>query len=440
MSERPAARLFALALALLAPAAALAQPEAKAAWPAVPKTSLLLLVDPAMSMEPGVRTLESLTPLLFAYDAELSARLAFDESTTTRRALGALGRLSKGVLLDVPLVQLEDTLVHEVFGHGARAREFGQRPLYDFRLPFPYRFLAGASTYSGLTYLARTGRMDTDVPITAAGLEANYFQAWWTQARVLRGGGQAHYADLLRYVNEKASYLPRWASDLSQTPQGGDTSDPDAYLNQLQRRFNRYTPESRAETARALGRAYLWNAADPTLWLAVYHLLVSYGWRGERVATLPRFHFGETWAYPGTRFNLSPFGAEHYLDLFAGRGERMVSAYLRLGSSSLASYAGGGLRALGFEVYPGVLLGGEFDLWRQPELLFEYRDAFDGRTLLGGGAALHAEVRVWGRLGVVGKLALKSRGYLMGQPLAAGPYGYLGLSLALDAPQAPGAN
>lgn len=415
--------------------AAHAQPQASQGplWPSTPQARLLLLVDPALSMEPGVRTLDSLTPLVFAYDAELSARLAFDESTTGRRALGLLGRLTKALLVDVPLAQVDTTLVHEIFGHGAREREFGQNPVYDFRLPYPYRLLAGPSSYAGLTYLDRTGRLDRDVPTTAGGLEANFLSAWWTQARVLQGGGQVHYAELMKYVTQKVNYLPRFASDLSVADASGAQSDPDEYLNELERRFNRFTPEGRAQSAHALNRAYLWNFADPTFWLAAYHLLVTYGWRGERVATLPRIAAGPFWLYPGTRFNLSPFGAEHYLDLFGGQGGRLVSAYVRAGSSPLASTLGAGARALGFEVLPGLSLGGELDVWRQPELLYEYRNAFDGRDALGAGAALHLDYRVWDRLGVVGKLAVKSRGYLMGQPLAEGPYGYVGLSLALDA-------
>ncbi len=413
------------AIAVLVAGAALAEPST----PATSTATLMVVADPAFSMEPGVRTLDSLTPLLFAYDAVLTERLGFDESTPARKAAGIVGRLAKAALVDVPLVELQDTLAHEVFGHGARAREFGQSPVYAFQLPLTYRFLSGPTDYSGITYFVRTGLLDSDVPITAAGLEANYFEAYWTEARALRNGGQLHYSELLRYVNEKASYLPRWLAGFP--PGSGGQSDPDEYVDELQRRFNRYTPESRAETARALTRAYAWNAVDPTLWLSVYHLVFTYGYRGERVATLPRFGSGETWLYPGTRFNLSPFGAEHYLDLFAGRGTALVSAYLRVGSSFLASYVGAGARAAGLDVGHGLTLGGEVDVWRQPELLYEYRNAFDGRTLVGGGAAVHFEWRAWKRLGLVAKLAAKTRGYLMGQPLAAGPYGYLGASVAL---------
>ena len=47
------------------------------------------------------------------------------EKTTSRKLLGLTYRLGKGILLDYPVDFMLALVQHEVFGHGARAREFG---------------------------------------------------------------------------------------------------------------------------------------------------------------------------------------------------------------------------------------------------------------------------------------------------------------------------
>jgi hypothetical protein len=97
------------------------------------------------------------------------------------------------------------------------------------------------------------------------------------------------------------------------------------------------------------------------------------------------------------------------------------------------------VRALGLRVHDRVELGAELDVWRQPETLLDDRAVYVRDDVWGANAGGSIDVRVLGAVGVHGRLAYKSRGYLVGQPIDEGVHGYVGVSLALDRPRAAGA-
>jgi hypothetical protein len=239
------------------------------------------------------------------------------------------------------------------------------------------------------------------------------------------------YHDLLQYFGAKLTYV--WALQHVQFPEraSGPGGDADQYVSELQLRFNRWRPADRHDIAQRLRYGYLYNFVDATFWQSAYHLAITYLYEGKRDAkllTIPLW--GETTLYPTTRFNLTPFGAEHYLDLFLhGRGWT-VDVYGRVGSSGLAPYYGGGARALGLRPGLGLSLGAELDVWSQPEMLFEERNVFDRPNALGFSAGIDVDWHLYGPLATTAKLAGKTRGHLMGQPLDSGVYGYAGITVA----------
>jgi hypothetical protein len=83
-------------------------------------------------------------------------------------------------------------------------------------------------------------------------------------------------------------------------------------------------------------------------------------------------------------------------------------------------------------VHDRLALGGELDVWSQPETLLEQRAVYERPQIRGFNAALSGDLRLIGSLGITGKLAYKTRGFLAGQPVDDGVYGYVGASIALD--------
>src|SRR5262249_44657153 len=159
--------------------------------------------------------------------------------------------------------------------------------------------------------------------------------------------------------------------------------------------------------ARRLQTAYVWNFLDPTFFFAFYSTFVNKVYSGERYSRMPLPSVGGVVFYPAPRFNLSPFGAEHYLDLFLQRGTVLADLYGRAGSSGLASYTGGGARVLGWKPHKAISLGGEMDVWKQPELLVEQRNVYAPPDEWGVNGGIFGTLNVFGGAGITGKLAYK---------------------------------
>lgn len=394
-----------------------------------------VFIDPSFSMEPGVRTLESLTPAIYAWDEPASRALAFDESRPGPKLAAVAGRALRLALLDVPIASFQGTLVHEVFGHGARAREFGQWPAYQLKVPVPWSFILGdGAPFSGRTEYARTGIADRDDPVHAGGIESSELSIAWTWREGLTRGELSAFA-LVGLLRDEADYLPRILFDGQRLGQGGTSSDPDSWFDGLSGRFNLWRADDLRSLDRRIRVAYATKLLDPAVWVALKGVLWDFLVHGRRAVQLPRLSRPGGWWLPGVRVVPSPFGLEHQLRLDLGDQGWLVETTVRFSSSGLAQSVGLGIHAYQLPVGPGVRLGVEADAWVQPELLFDLRNVQDAPLRFGAASAVLLDVRLLERLWLSGKLGAKLPGFLMGQPLHGGPFGYLGLRVSLDRPR-----
>jgi hypothetical protein len=166
--------------------------------------------DPTFGMEGGVRTFGSIGRLLYRYEDALPRVVHVDERKVTGKIVGVLGRSLKWFFLDDPLADVETTAIHEVFGHGARAREFGQKPGVKFALPGVYCSLLTPSDKTCTSFAegatTSTGLRERDLAVTLGGIESNYVTAWWINAQIMQTDGWVHHGDLLVYWASKNSY------------------------------------------------------------------------------------------------------------------------------------------------------------------------------------------------------------------------------------------
>lgn len=431
MSVRAGASLM-LSLTLFA-ALVLANPAPAAAEPlAAPWVSFVY--DPLLGVEAGVISVHSLSDVISLYDPALSRLIGWKSKTPARWLLAIAGRVAQSAFIDLPIAALGQTLIHEVFGHGSRAVPWGARPSYSFHVPVPYRWIfQDHSKNDGETADADTGQRERGLPMTAGGIEAQAYSAYRIGLDAVRLDGRLPHSRQVLYITAKLVYLASFLDPLN--PELSASDDVHNYVVELAERFNRYRAADRGWVADRVRLAYVANYIDPTLWLSVYGYLIEYLVRGHAEWRLPSLHAGPVALYASTRFALSPFGAEHYLDLFARFRGRTFTAYGRAVSSGLATAWGAGFKALELMRVAGLGLGLEFDAWSQPEMLFDLSEVQVYARPQRGGASLAVDIdwKLAWRVGVTGKLGWKSDGWLMGQPLGEGPYGWIGLAFYADA-------
>jgi hypothetical protein len=390
------------------------------------RPDLVVLADPDGSMEPGVRSTLSLARLLYRYDGVMGdLSLADTESIDVARMAG---RSAKVVFIDAPLAFFSVTFGHEVFGHGARAREQGLTSSYRFHLVQPYSSLFGQhDEFAGEAYWGHPNQVDRDIALVTGGIEADYRMAYWIVHDLMRYGG-ASYGDLLMYMAARASYASSFFQPQKATDERDDVHQ---YVGLLQTRFNRWTDTERDSIASRLSTAYGWNWVDPMMIFAIHGLLVDHLGHGRRWSATPLPSVGSVHFLPWTSVNASPWGMEHQLDVFMQRDGVVVDVYGRVGSSRLAASAGGGVRVSGAK--PASFLGwsAHVDGWYQPETLLSERNVFERPSTIGGNIGTETDFSLGSSVGLVLSAAYKTRGYLPARPLERGLYGYAGLRWTL---------
>lgn len=428
--------------ALRASAAALGFAAALVAAPAaaqVPQDDeIVLLGDPKLAAEGGVRTTDSLRRALQSYERAFPQLFRPQPTVWLRGAFG-VARLAKLLLLDVPLISLEGTFLHEVYGHGARGREGGRTLDYQFRLPFPYSLLAKDGDFAAFTQPDRGGASrDEDILFTMGGIETNIFTAELVLRRAMVSG-RMHTSDALLYFS-KLNYMESFLASSLGRPAASSSNDVTSYVTLLQDRSNRPRPQDRQQIAQNLRTAYLWNLADPFLVFAAY-AAIRHVATGERSQPLPSLRAFGAQFWPALRFNLSPWGAEHYLgvDVRTRKGV-LAEPYLRVGSSGLYRYVGAGFHLEGIEA-GRLRLGADIDAWSQPQYVQNARNVYRREQVGGLAVAATVSARVYGPISLAGKLGAKTDGYLQAQPMGEGLFGFVGVAIgglpSLTAPIAP---
>ena len=233
-----------------------------------------------------------------------------DEQSFQGKAINFSGRLSKLILLDVPIDYFTVVLLHEYIGHGARYRELDIPNIdYGYDLPPPYGKGGGqASTSIGPGVISR----HEEIAIWTGGLESHQVLNSSLRKRWMVLGEQ-HYREALTYF---------WSFQISLTyiqdtedlyPAMDNVNDPQAYIRLLNLN-NGYAdvlnlPFSLDDLKHAMNR----NAFDPMVLISMYNGLIKYLWSGNPISIIPMLKFGSVKYLPSMHVGLTPFGVETHL-------------------------------------------------------------------------------------------------------------------------------
>ena len=324
------------------------------------------------------------------------------------------------------------TVQHEVFGHGARARENGLDPQYAFGLD-----LSGGT---GLREEPQT--LAELLAIAGGGTEGDSVLADRALLELYTGAGaEAAKIPLMVFSKIDVSLYSMVTAD----PADARREFVDDYTNgndiayylvarQAQRQGgtaaavwnNEYAIDFKDpllhENYDAVQAAALWNLVDPAMLAALFEYGTAHVGQGQTRVKPPVVPLGGGYGLTaGTRAFLGPAQVDRYLDLLLTTPGPLIRLYAREMDSSLE-------QTYGFGATLHRLLAGErrwlslqTDYWREPDSL-EKLDAGSGWNFCGELTVMLSET-----VGVAAKLGGKSDGFNPGTPAAAGVYGGAGL-------------
>lgn len=346
------------------------------------------------------------------------------ESSPPGRLAGLGYRMTLLALVDMPLAGLTHLVGHEVFGHGARARESELTELsYEIHPDWPYGDGHGLTRWNlspGRTYTASEWIQSLTGGVETSGYMSHRIRMNWLGRRAIPYTSAALY---LRTVSDLPAYIARTRDD----PQANDPgNDITSYIMALNRYEGYPDPAAFPLTISHLKKQALVHALDPYAWLSAGTLL-KYIWSGEGETSLPMITVyggrgGATHWLPALGLALTPFGSEYRLDNLFVRSGRPMCLRLRAGDRTFHTFWGvgiGGLPLLGRQSFS---LSGDIDLWHQPGLSLGGSRLRMTRSGVGGAARLGFCLRsaTVGRGSLFMQAGYKTTGFLEAEPLDQG--------------------
>ncbi|MDP1608102.1 MAG: hypothetical protein Q8L98_02170 [Chlamydiales bacterium] len=247
---------------------------------------------------------------------------------------------------------------HEVFGHGYRVRDLGDK----------YAQVTGYGMYvvAGFTKMTLSNELTTSQMLTIdiAGLEAdsiltNRLRMKWLNSGEMDGREFSLYAlSSLTFTNYT------WLVHNNPTSAADSWNDISSFLFYLHKTY----PDTNLGYINLRNLALL-NLLDPFLFsvLLSNFLYTTYGFVGP----VPMFQIGPIEYLPSFRLALTPFGLQGYLENFFLINKIPTYFYVKWGKNGQNIYYGAGLENRKLIQWKSGALGLRFDIWHQPRVLFE---------------------------------------------------------------------
>lgn len=337
------------------------------------------------------------------------------------------GRLGKLVLENF-FFNMASVTQHEIFGHGARGREF-----HFETLRFRVNFWGGGSTlfvHRDFLNLSPSEKM----AYVTGGVESNYILAkqlrtQWLDTKfidereghlyILTAMDQASYIlkTHRRYPNRRFGgrrFFPAGIID--------DGNDIRNYVNQVNRWHRRHVL-----SLSDLRRYVLLDFLDPYFYFSAFSL-GNYLYDGSQGFEYPMLNFGNVQYLPGFRLILAPYAPEYQFINYIRALDQIFQVTLRY--SNLANKQAYGLTFEALRLWSSELLNfdGRLDIWDQPKMNTRYfRRSAENKW--GAAASVMARYKVNNCLELKAQVGYKTTGYVPGEELRHTPILRAGFAL-----------
>lgn len=396
---------------------------------AIAQVRYVVGIDASRSSPVGAENLIAVHRAVYAIEDRFLKSRLFDETSKGRKSAGILYRLGKTVLLDYVIDYLPFLIQHEVFGHGARLREFDYVDIsYSLSLFLPYGSGRG-SAYGSLNPERRTTRHER-LGVIISGSEANTILSKSILSKWLQRG-RVKSREIAIYLFSSLD-MSGYVLNTRFRSQHRSENDIINYLSDLNRLEGHFPRSDYRLTLEDLSTQSLITFFNPTMIWAIYAYWIPYVYHGESECELPMFGFGQVKYLPSFRFGLTPFGSEVYFENLIVNSGRVVNIFFRYGIPTFYKFGGFGIAVDNLALGKRITFSPRAELWHQPALLLGGQQVRTGRAGLGGGLWTKLCYRVAQRNPapeLVIEIGYKTDGFIQGEPLGRGFTLRLGLSL-----------
>lgn len=328
-----------------------------------------------------------------------------------------LGRFGKLVLENFLLDSYLMVAQHEVFGHGARGREFGLSGLKYNVTPF------SGATYFNNTQLLQLS-LSEQIAFSAGGIEgdgilAKYLRDQWLNSKCM----DTREANLYyRTSLDQTFYIlnTKYYEKHSSFPAGHDIKE---YIVDVNRWYG-----SAVLTTQKLRKQALMDFFDPFFFYSLFSM-GDYVIEGNQAFEYPMIPIGAYCYLPALRLSLTPFGPEYQFLNFVKGIDNVIQATLRYGHTGFKRSYGLAVEATRLWTSDLLTFDGKVDIWNQPKLFTS--NAASAPNRFGGAISCIARYRLMDQLDLMGQIGYKTSGYMPGEFLKASPILRVGFYLGV---------
>lgn len=380
--------------------------------------SYSILADKTFSTTTGVENLLTIDRVAYTFENRLLLSTWFNENTVAGKTMGISYRLGKTVLLDAVFDEYVSLVQHEVYGHGARAREYGASDItYSLNLSFPYGSSLGVT--SCVFPPDKPMSSDQVLLFDVGGVEANAMLSKHLVLNWLQRGA-INYRETLLYTrasNDLTQYLWRTKWGIH-SAEGNDMLAYEADINQREGHFD---PSDYKITVNDLAKQVLVIGLDPFQYYSLYTYFESYLYSAQETFAFPMIELGSFKYLPSFHLGLTPFGSEVYFENYFVHSAKVGELYFRYGIPTFH-------RSWGIGFYGTNIIESDpfsFDIganvWNQPVVSTYDYNVSESKGGLGGSMSCTAYLKLaetFATVCLMGEVETKTMGYVQGEPLS----------------------
>lgn len=386
----------------------------------VAQTSYPLFYDKDQSMQFGANNLLIAHKAIYSFQDEYIPDSLWRESNFKRKCLGFGYRMSKLFLLDFQQDYLFYLTQHEVFGHGARYREFGSKNnRYELSMFYPFGNGSGSAMW-GTIYPTTPHK---EISSSIAGVQANQVLASTLLQQILLGG-EIHYRQGLLYLLSQNDQLLYTWTDYYKSLNGKTGGDMNGYVNKLN---TLYFNQGKTYSLNKMSLQSLVSIINPMQLYAAFTILYVHGIKGEKkLSHIPMIKLGKIQYLPFINFNISPFGGEYILSNNFKFNHQLWVMDFGISDHYFDNTYRLSLKAFNLLKFPKNRINLHFNIWNQPELeLQETTGTFvpKEKNVFGGSIAtdlIFNPVKSNPKFGFYSQIGYKTKGFEAGTQLDKG--------------------
>lgn len=393
-----------------------------------------VIFDKQQSQYFGAYNLITLHQTLYSFEDKHIRDTLFKENNFFKKTLGFGYRTAKILLLDAQLDVFISLLQHEVFGHGARFREFGfEENSFNLNLYPPFGNGTAFAQYGTLKATYKYPTIQEYMAINIGGVDAQLLLANNLTSNMLLND-TLHYRQGLLYLisqNYLVSYL--WTTRYTKPANIKSNNDMIAYINDGNYLYA--PPGGKIYDIKKLSTQSLISFANPFQIYSAFSILYTYGIKGQKqLKKIPMIKFRNVRYLPAFNYSLTPLGSQYHFINYIRYKRILFSGDFNLGENTFNNFYGISIKGFNIMDKKRITLNLHLDVWNQPDLELEKYSTPDSVNKVGGAFKMDLVLRPFireNKLGIFVQTGYKTKGYIIGEPLAESFILRYGLSLHL---------